>query len=65
MKKIKIKKKLKKLIEDETLALATSNQKNQPNVITVTYCQVVNEDKILITDNFMNKTRKNLLKIRK
>jgi len=62
MKKIKINKKQKKLIEKGVLALATLGPKNRPNVVAVACCKVVEEDKILITDNFMNKTRNNLLR---
>lgn len=51
----------KKLIEEQILALATADL-NRPNVVAVGCCQVVDKDKILITDNFMNKTKKNLLK---
>lgn len=52
----------KKLIEKEVLALATSDLKDKPNVVAVACCRVVGKSKILITDNFMSKTRKNLLK---
>lgn len=52
----------KKLIEKEVLALASSDLKDKPNVVAVACCRVVGKSKILITDNFMSKTRKNLLK---
>ena len=52
----------KKLIETGVLALATCQTKTNLNVIAVACCKVVGKDKILITDNFMNKTRLNLLK---
>ena len=52
---------IKKLIETSNFAFATADIEGQPNVIAVGGCEVVGEDKILITDNFMNKTRKNLL----
>jgi len=62
MAKIRINKKQKKLIEKGVLALATSDLENGPNVVAVACCKVVEEDKILIADNFMNKTKNNLLR---
>ena len=61
MAKIRITENQKKLIEEQVLALATSDLDNKPNVIAVACCKVVAKDKILVTDNFMNKTKKNLL----
>jgi len=58
---IKISKKQKELIEGNILAFATCDLRGKPNVIAVSFCRVVDKDKILITDNFMNKTRKNLI----
>jgi hypothetical protein len=52
---------MKALIENEVLAFATVDQKQVPNVIAVACCKVLEGSKILITDNFLNKTRKNLL----
>lgn len=49
------------MIEGEVVALATSDLIGKPNVIAVCCCKVVGNNQILITDNFMNKTRKNLL----
>ncbi len=57
-----ITKQQKKLIENEVLAFATSNLENRPNVVAVACVKVVGPNQILITDNFMNKTRKNLEK---
>jgi len=58
---IRISKKQKELIESNILAFATCDLGGKPNVIAVSFCRVVGKDKILVTDNFMNKTRKNLL----
>ena len=58
---IEISARQKKLIESRVLALATATPEAKPNVIAVACCKVVAENKILVTDNFMNKTRKNLL----
>lgn len=53
--------KQKKLIESLAMALATSDKNGKPNVVAVACVKVIKPDKLLITDNFMNKTRKNLL----
>jgi predicted pyridoxine 5'-phosphate oxidase superfamily flavin-nucleotide-binding protein len=62
---IKINNQQKNFVENEVVALATCDLDNKPNVIAVTHCLVVDNDKILVTDNFMNKTRKNLLENKK
>ena len=54
--------KLKKLIEENPVALGTVNKNNTPNVIAVAYVKVVSKNQIVITDNFMRQTRDNLLK---
>lgn len=59
---MKIDKELKHLIENEELALATSYQDGNPHVIFVGFAKVVSNDEILITDNYMNETFKNLQK---
>ena len=41
--------------------LATVDKKGAPNVIYVTCINMFNEDKIVIADNYFNKTRKNIL----
>ncbi len=56
-----MKEKIKKIIESNPVAFATMN-KNKPYVIGVACCRVIEKDKILITDNFMNSTIKNILK---
>ena len=61
MGKIKIKEGQKKLVENGILALATADPTGEVNVVAVACAKVVADDKILMTDNFMNKTRKNLL----
>ena len=63
--KLIIDEKQKQLIENEALAFATCDEDNKPNVITVACCKVIDDNKILVTDNFMNKTRKNLLENQK
>lgn len=46
----------KKLIESSSLAFATYDKSGTPNLIAVACLKVVGNDKILITDNFFNKT---------
>jgi len=57
---MKITKNIKKIIEQNPLAFATIGNK-KPYVICVASCKVVEGDKILITDNFMKTTVRNLL----
>ena len=58
---MKLTKNIKKIIEQNPVAFATIGNK-KPYVICVASCKVVEGDKILITDNFMKTTVKNLLK---
>lgn len=51
----------RKLIENNILAFGTANKIGKPNVIAIGFCKVIDNDKILITDNFFNKTKTNLL----
>ena len=62
---IKITDQQKRLIEEKAIALATADLNSTPNVVGVACCKVVDDNKILITDNYMNKTRKNLLENKK
>lgn len=62
MAKVQITGKLKKLIESVAMALATVDRSGRPNVVAVACVKVVSRNKLLITDNFMNKTRANILK---
>jgi predicted pyridoxine 5'-phosphate oxidase superfamily flavin-nucleotide-binding protein len=57
---MKITSSVKKIVEQNPLAFATVGNK-KPYVIGVTSCKVVEGDKILITDNFMKTTVRNLL----
>lgn len=58
--KIIIDKKQKALIEKRPIAFATYG-KEGINVVALACCKVVSINQILLTDNYMNKTRKNLL----
>ena len=52
---------LKQLIENNPLAFSTVNKSNAPHTIYVLYAKVVDNTKILITDNYMQKTKENIL----
>ncbi|UZE94029.1 MAG: pyridoxamine 5'-phosphate oxidase family protein [Candidatus Pacearchaeota archaeon] len=58
---VRIDKKLKNLIQKNILAFATSYSK-KPNVVAIACVKVTGPDTLVITDNYMNKTKKNLLK---
>ena len=58
---MKIDSKLKRLIEGNALALATTDGK-VPHVIAVGYPKVVGKNKVLITNIYMHKTIKNIKK---
>ena len=53
---------IKKLIQKNPLAFATVGTGNKPNVIGVACVKVVSKSQLLITDNFMGQTIKNLKK---
>ncbi|MDD3734963.1 MAG: pyridoxamine 5'-phosphate oxidase family protein [Candidatus Pacebacteria bacterium] len=56
---MKITKNIQKIIESNPIALATIKDKN-PYVIAVSCCKIIDNNKILITDNFMTRTTKNI-----
>lgn len=53
---------VKRLIEENALALATLDEEGKPHCIAVGYAKVVSKNQILITDNYMVETRKNIQK---
>jgi len=59
---MKIDEKLKKLIEKNVLTLSTVNSAQCPHSICVMFAKVINDNKILITDNYMQKTKENIFK---
>jgi len=59
---VEINSEVKKLIEENPLALATVDEAGKPNVIGVAYVKVVSKNQILITDNYMKQTKENLEK---
>ena len=58
---VKIDNTLKNLIERNPIAFSTC-YKNKPNVIYVSCVKIISKDTLLITDNYMSKTKKNLFK---
>jgi len=57
---VKIDNNLKQLIENNPLAFATVNKDNTPNVIAVAFVKVVSDNQVIITDNYMSKTKGNI-----
>ena len=57
---IGINKELKKLIEENALAFATVDENGNPHCIAVAFVKVVSKNQILVTDNYMVETRKNI-----
>ncbi|MBN1786911.1 MAG: pyridoxamine 5'-phosphate oxidase family protein [Sedimentisphaerales bacterium] len=54
---------VKKAISDqEVIPVATSSKDRIPNVVYIKYLKVVDDQTILIADNYFNKTRDNILK---
>lgn len=54
--------KIKKLIEENPVAFATVDNSGKPNVIAVACVKVISKNQILITDNYMKRTKENLEK---
>lgn len=55
-----INEKAKQIIENNPVAFATVDESGNPNVIGVAFVKVLEANKILITDNYMTKTKENL-----
>lgn len=53
---------IKKMIENNALGLATIDNKGNPHNIAVGYVQVVSDNKILISNNYLVETINNLKK---
>lgn len=54
-------KSIKNIIEKNPLTLATITKNNKPNIIAVAYAKVIKENQIIVTNNFMNQTIKDIL----
>lgn len=51
---------IKKVIEQNPVALATINEDNTPHSIIVAFVKVISKNQVLITDNHMAQTTKNI-----
>ena len=51
----------KAISEQEIFPVATSNQDRIPNVVYIKYLKIIDDQTVLIADNFLNKTRDNIL----
>jgi len=60
MNMIEIDNELKSLIENNVLTLTTVDKEQSPHSIAVAYVKVVDNDKILVSDNYMKETIENL-----
>ncbi len=51
----------KAISNQDTFPVATSSQEGVPNVVYISYLKVIDDQTVLIADNFLNKTRDNIL----
>lgn len=51
---------IKNLIEENPISLSTVMSDGKPNAIGVAYVKVVSDNKLIITDNYMNQTVKDI-----
>jgi len=58
---IEISPKQKTLIESNPVAFATVDLSNKPNVIEVASVKVVSNNQVLVTDNYMEQTKNNII----
>jgi predicted pyridoxine 5'-phosphate oxidase superfamily flavin-nucleotide-binding protein len=49
------------LIEKNPVAVATVDAEGKPNVIAVAFVKALSDNTLLITDNYMNQTKENLM----
>ena len=49
------------ILKQNDFPVATSNQDRVPNVVYISYLKVIDDQTVLIADNFLNKTRDNIL----
>jgi predicted pyridoxine 5'-phosphate oxidase superfamily flavin-nucleotide-binding protein len=52
---------LKKMIESNIVSLSTIGKDNYPHTIYVACVKVISNNKLLVTDNYMVKTKENIL----
>lgn len=51
---------IKELFEKAIIAFSTVSKQGVPNTVAIANCQVISDNQILFTDNFLNKSRQNL-----
>ena len=51
---------IKKIIEENALALATSNKEGKPHVIAIGDVKIISDSQLLVGDNYMKKTIENI-----
>jgi len=51
---------MKELIEKNIIAFATVNRDKQPHTIAIAYPKVVSDNQVILTDNFMQESVKNI-----
>jgi len=57
-----INKGIKKIIEENALGLATTDEKGNPHNIAVGYVQVISKNQLVISDNWLEETIQNIKK---
>jgi predicted pyridoxine 5'-phosphate oxidase superfamily flavin-nucleotide-binding protein len=57
---MKLSEEMKEAIEKNLVFLATSSPEGIPNVVPIGFARPIDDETILIADNYMKKTRKNL-----
>jgi len=58
---MKINNELKELIESNPIYISTIDANQAPHIIYIMYTKLIEENKILITDNYMENTKENIL----
>jgi predicted pyridoxine 5'-phosphate oxidase superfamily flavin-nucleotide-binding protein len=60
IKKVDINEGMKKMIEENALGLASVNKSGNPHNIAVAYVKVISKNQLLISDNYIQETIKNI-----
>jgi uncharacterized protein len=60
IKKVEINEGVKKMIEENALGLATVNKNGNPHNIAVGFVKVVSKNQLVISDNYLEETIKNI-----
>lgn len=57
----KIDEKMRQILDETTWVFATANEQGEPNAVPIHYKKVLGEQQLMLVDNFMNKSKINLL----